>query len=238
MSHVEDRPSRPRLSLLRGAPLVAALCASSCASPASPPRAPAIAAAGTARADASARVADAPRSAPARAQRSWCGYLERLYQRATEKSAPWPRHAECLEQRSNASAEMLERTATCADRALTAFTGDPISAEYAAEVRRCGSEALDALALGPAALEPFLEAICRRAQTCDGAPYDDCRAGLAPPVAARLGRAIGALGDASRARLLTCIGASECSDTMGERLTGCLEPIMERLLWLPTPREH
>lgn len=208
MPHVEDRPSRPRPSLLRGAPLVAALCASSCASPASPPRAPVIAAAERVRADAPG--AAAPQAARARAQRSWCGYLERLYQRATEKSAPWPRHAECLDQRSNASAE----------------------------VRRCGSEALDAVALGPAALEPFLEAICRRAQTCDGAPYDDCRAGLAPPVAARLGRAIGALEDASRARLLTCIGASECSDTMGERLTGCLEPIMERLLWLPTPHEH
>lgn len=232
MPNIERRP-RHRLSLLRAALLLAAPAVSSCASPPPPPALPT---ARTARAEAPA--VDAPNAARARAQRSWCAYLEKLYHRAAGKETPWPRRAECMAQRSNASAEMLERTTTCAERALASFDGDPISAEYAAEVRRCGSLALDAVALEPSALDPYLVAICRRAESCDGAPYDECRAGLAPIVTARLGRAIGALDESSRARLLSCIGDAACTDSMGERLTGCLEPIMERLLWLPTPKEH
>lgn len=168
-----------------------------------------------------------------RAQAAWCSYLDLLYHRATQVDAPWSRRSECLGQVSTASPTMLEKTASCARRALEGFQGDPLTAAYAAEVRRCGSEALDACALSDAELQPFLTAICKRAETCDKAPYDECRASIAQRITERLGRAIGAVNDTSRERIRACIADAPCSSSMGERLAGCVEPVMEHLLWMP-----
>lgn len=171
-----------------------------------------------------------------RAQRTWCEYLDVLHRRATQKDVRWSHHGECLRETSTASPVMLERTAACARRALDGVTGDPFTPAYAEAVRRCGSEALDASALSDPELEPFLAAICRRAEACDSMPYASCRAAIEPPLTTRLGRAIGALNDPSRARLRACISGAACNAPMGDRLSACVEPIMEKLLWLPPGR--
>lgn len=177
-------------------------------------------------------------SAQQRAQRAWCDYLDLLHRRAVAPGTTWPHHEACLREASNASPEMLERTASCARAALDGFEGDPLNAEYAAEVRRCGSEALDASALSESDIQPFLEAVCARAATCDGTPIDACRAAISARVSARLGRAIGAVNEASRARLRACFEQAACDSDMGDRLSGCVEPIMEKLLWLPPSRDR
>jgi hypothetical protein len=193
-------------------------------------------------------VAPASRPAPApatgdetperRAQRAWCGYLDVLFRRASRDDTPWPHREACLAQTSNAAPRMLEHTASCSQHALDGFAGDPLTPAYAALVKRCGVEALDATALAPAELSPFVDVVCQRAQACDGTPYADCRAAIASPLGARLGRAIGALNDESRARLRVCLGAVGCEVQLGDRLAGCLEPIMDKLLWLPPSREE
>lgn len=182
--------------------------------------------------------APADPGAQARAQRAWCEYLDALFQRAAHEKGPWPRRDECLAHGSNASPEMLERTATCSRKALDGFTGDPLTPEYAAIVRRCGSDALDSVALTPAAIEPFLELVCRRAETCDQTPYNECRAALQPRVAARLGRTIGAINTENRTRLRECFATVGCEVPIADRLSGCIEPIMDKLLWLPPDSEE
>ncbi|MFT3766726.1 MAG: hypothetical protein QM820_14610 [Minicystis sp.] len=190
------------------------------------------------------RAAQAPAASPVleeipgetaehHAQRAWCSYLDALFQRATTNRGVWPRRAECIAATSNASPAMLEHTASCSQKALDEFKGDPLTPEYAALVRRCGVEALDAGALSFEALDPYLEIVCRRAETCDQTPYKECRAGLAPRVASRLGRAIGAINEASRTRLRACLDTVGCEVPIGDRLSGCIEPIMDKLLWLP-----
>jgi hypothetical protein len=44
---------------------------------------------------------------------------------------------------------------------------------------------------------------------------------------------VGTLNDPSRARLRACLDSVGCEVPLGERITGCLEPIMDKLLWLP-----
>jgi hypothetical protein len=176
-------------------------------------------------------------SAQRKAQRAWCAYLEALYVRAASDGSPWKHRDECLSHESNASPEMLERTASCSKRALDAFDGDPLTPAYAAEVRRCGVEALDASALGNEEIEPFLSALCRRAEACGDGKYAECREGLASHVSERLGRALGAINQPSRMRLRTCLGVAACSSSMAERLSGCIEPIMDDLLWLPASHD-
>ncbi|APR83077.1 Hypothetical protein A7982_08426 [Minicystis rosea] len=239
MAHIKLRPSSrsaTRLPLL-AIVLVAAGCghakesAPVAAAPAPAPRAASPAVPAPAPAP---TVDDA--AADRRAQRAWCDYLDALYKRASDEGKPWPHRDECLAQTSNASPAMLEHTAACSQRALDSFKGDPLTPEYAALVRRCGVEALDAGALSVAALEPYLDIVCRRAETCDQTPYKDCREAMEPRVAGRLGRAIGALNQTSRTRLRECLSTIGCEVPMGDRLSGCIEPIMEKLLWLPAGR--
>jgi len=229
-----QHPQSPRPAT-RPALLALVIVAAGCAHA---PNAPAVRApaAPPARASATpAAVAEALVEAHAqvRAQRVWCTYLDTLYRRASHDGSPWPHRDECLANTSNASPEMLERTATCSRRALDGFTGDPLTPEYAALVHRCGADALDSVALALGELDPFLEIVCRRAETCDATPYDECRAALAPRVMTRLGRAIGAINQGNRARLRTCLRTVGCEVRIGDRLSGCIEPIMDKLLWLP-----
>ncbi len=184
-------------------------------------------------------VAEAKGTTPQEhAQRTWCAYLEALYQRATKDGATWSHLDECRAHSTTASPVMLERTADCSRKALDGFAGDPLSAEYALQVRRCGSEAIDASALSEAEVEPVVTTVCERVQACGGGSFGDCRAAIDGPVSSRLGRAVGALNVESRDRLTACLRAASCDDAMGERVSGCLEPIMDRLLWLPPGHER
>jgi hypothetical protein len=223
MHHISWAPIAPLLLLLVGA---------GCAR-AAPPTAPSVAQVASRE-----PIALRTESREQRAQRVWCEYLDALYRRATSRDVRWSHHEECLHAPSTASPAMLERTATCARRALDGLAGDPFTPAYAEAGRRCGSEALDASALAGPALEPFLQAICKRAETCDSMAYAECRAAIAPRLAARLGRAIGALNDASQARLAACLAHAACDEPMGDRLSGCVEPIMENLLWLPPGKDR
>lgn len=167
------------------------------------------------------------------AQRTWCDYLEVLYQRATGDHAQWSRRAECISHASTASPVMLERTAKCSRKALDGFKGDPLTSEYAAQVRRCGAEAIEAATLSATEVEPFVEVLCQRAVACSSAAYSDCKAELANGLTTKLGRAIGSINLESRAALRECLQVPTCEQETGERLSECMEPIMRRLLWLP-----
>jgi hypothetical protein len=170
--------------------------------------------------------------AQARAQQQWCGYLEALYRRVTTDGTPWPRLGDCLAQGSTASVAMLEHTAACSRKALDGFEGDPLTDAYAQEVRRCGAEALEASTLSQPEIEPFTSVICKRAAACGTQDYAPCLADFEGPLGAKLRRAVGAINDESRVRLAACLEAAACQDATTQ-IAGCLEPIMDRLLWLP-----
>jgi len=174
----------------------------------------------------------------ARAQRSWCSYLEALYGRSTKDGTAWGRFDECLAHGSSASPIMLQHTADCSRRALDATEGDPLTAEYAGQVRRCGTEAIEAAALSVEELEPLVATVCERAAACGSGTYADCRIALDARLETRLGRAVGAINVESREKLRACLGAAACDDPMNARISGCLEPIMDRLLWLPPGTER
>jgi hypothetical protein len=170
--------------------------------------------------------------AQTKAQQSWCAYLEALYQRASGDGTRWSKLGECLAEGSTASVGMLERTAACSHKALDGFAGDPFTDAYAQEVRRCGAEALEATALSEQELEPFTSALCRRAVACGTAEYAPCLADFDGSLGSKLRRAIGAINVESRARLRACLEASAC-EGVASQMSSCLEPIMDRLLWLP-----
>jgi hypothetical protein len=128
---------------------------------------------------------------------------------------------------------MLRRTAKCSMAALATFEGDPLTPAYAAEVRRCGAEALDAVAASKADVELLVSAMCERAQACGETNDVDCRARmLSSQNGSRLGRALGAISGPSREALRACVSRAPCAD-LDVLVEKCLEPIMEQLLWLP-----
>lgn len=220
MRHIASRP--PCLLLLLVAPGCAVLPPAAATTSAPPPAV-----------KAAAPPAPATSENPDRhAQRVWCGYLDALYRRAGD-GRPWPRHGECLANHSNASPSMLERTASCSRHALDNLPGDPLTPEHALAVKRCGIAAIEASSLSEGETEPYLETLCRRAERCEAASYGECRSLLHGAASARLGRALGALNEGSRARIRTCLGEDACDTSFGERITTCVEPIMEGLLWLP-----
>jgi hypothetical protein len=236
MSHSQHLRS-PRLAT-RPALLALGLAAAGCGhAPPPPPPAQPQAVPAPPRAQAPRPEPPTNVAAQARAQHAWCDYLDALYQRASKEGGTWSRRDECMASTSTASPEMLERTATCSREALDSFTGDPLTSEYAERVRKCGREALDSVALSPDEIEPYLEAVCRRAETCDQTPYTECRAALTPRLTQRLGRTIGAINHESRARLRECLATVGCEVPIGDRLSGCIEPIMDKLLWLPPDHE-
>ena len=168
-----------------------------------------------------------------RAQRTWCGYLEALYHRATTDGSAWAERARCdADTSATASPEMLERTAGCSQKALDAFQGDPFDGDgYAAEVKRCGAEVVDAMTLPEADVEPYAVLACARASTC-GAEGDPCQGEGATELRSRLGRALGVLNPESRIALRRCLQTVECQDA-GKEVSVCLEPILDRLFWTP-----
>lgn len=166
------------------------------------------------------------------AQRSWCKYLEALYLRATEGATTWPRLSQCVVVRTPAAPTMLQRTAECSMAELGKFEGDPFTPAYAASVTRCGRESLDATTMPTSDLAPFVKSICARAAACGSAPDAECREALADTLAPSLCRAVGAINERGRAELRACLDSAAC-DAVSEQITGCLTPIMDRLLWLP-----
>ena len=175
-----------------------------------------------------------PQGSPAqrRAQQAWCSYLEALYHRATQDGANWPELPRCNAQISTASPEMLERTAVCSKRALEGFAGDPFTEAYAAEVKRCGTTVLEAVALTPDEVEPYVSLICEHASICSQGEPAECRSDVNSRLGRRIARAVGALNPESRLAFRQCLQAAACQG-VEERIAGCLEPILERLLWTP-----
>ena len=166
------------------------------------------------------------------AQRSWCNYLSALYLRAAEGAKAWPRYEQCIEVTTTASPKMLKRTAECSLTALQQFKGDPFTAEYAAQVSRCGADAIEAMVVTQSELAPFVATICGRMSTCGNVGYAECREGLEEGLGPHLERAIGAINTRGRAQLRACLKGAAC-DELGAQITSCLEPLMEGLLWLP-----
>lgn len=171
-------------------------------------------------------------TAQADAQRSWCSYLEALYLRAAPDAKHWPKLGQCMQAQTMASPEMLKRTAECSRAALEKFEGDPFTSEYAAEVSRCGAAALDAVSLGEAEIGPYVAAICSRMASCGESSYEDCREGLQEGLGPHLERALGAMNRRGRNAFQVCLKRMTCGD-LGTQVVGCLEPIMDDLLWLP-----
>jgi len=224
---------------LSTAALLVSLTALSCAStrPAANAAAPTKAAAPAAKTPTipiRAAVPDALRDDEAQrtAQHAWCTYLEALYLRATDGAKTWPRLSQCNVVRTPASPAMLQRTAECSMTALRKFDGDPFTPAYAAEVTRCGRESLDATTMPSSDLAPYAKSICARATACGSATDAECREALADHLGPSLCRAIGAINERGRAELRACLDSAAC-DAVSEQITGCLTPIMDRLLWLP-----
>jgi hypothetical protein len=166
-----------------------------------------------------------------RAQRAWCEYLDALYHRATRDGTKWAQHERCNTETSTAP-ELLERTAACSQQALDGFDGDPFTEAYAAAVKRCGATALEAMALSPDELEPFVSLACKQAPACGQGEVEGCRSDVTTRLGKRLGRAVGALNGESRIALRRCLQSSECQ-SVDDRISGCLEPMLDRLLWTP-----
>jgi hypothetical protein len=166
------------------------------------------------------------------AQAAWCGYLEALYLRAAEGATSWPRKDQCTEVTTMASPKMLKRAATCSMEALRTYPGDPFTPEYAAEVSRCGAEALDAIVVTQTDLAPFVATLCGRLTTCGDLDYGECREALTSGLGPQLERSIGAMNTQGRTQLQACLKTVSCEE-VGGQIAGCLEPIMDALLWLP-----
>jgi hypothetical protein len=184
-----------------------------------------------------AQSARAESSAQKAAQQEWCSYLEALYLRAVDGAPTWPKREECMSASTLASPEMLSRTARCSREALDAFAGDPFTTAYANAVSRCGTEALDAVEASPSELTPFVASICGRMSTCESkmpssSTYAECRDSLESGLGPHLERAVGAMNPRGREELQVCLKQITCGD-LGTQLAGCLEPIMDGLLWLP-----
>jgi hypothetical protein len=170
--------------------------------------------------------------AQVRAQRAWCAYLEALYHRATRNNASWEQLDRCNAELSTASPEMLERTAACSRKALDDFGGDPFTDAYAAEVKRCGAAALEAMALDVGEVEPYVALACRRAATCGKGDVAECQADLMSRFGHRLCLAIGALNAPSRISVRRCLQTAACGSAEDD-LSTCLDPMLDKLLWTP-----
>jgi hypothetical protein len=172
------------------------------------------------------------RSSQARAQHQWCAYLDALYHRATQDGTSWEQLERCNAETSTAAPEMLERTAACSQQALDGFSGDPFTEVYAAQVKRCGSTVLEAMALPAGEVEPYVVTLCERVASCGGAAVEECRSDVGGRMGQRLGRALGAINAESRIALRQCLQTAACQEVT-EQVAGCLEPILDHLLWTP-----
>lgn len=241
---IEFRRRAQRVMWVASLPVLLVFIAEGCSSPAaSGPKAPAQS--GLSNAE---KTALAEASEEKDAQRVWCEYLEALYQRAMASAdddsgkrpaahadkpeAAWPSLGECLGARTMASPEMLRRTAKCSRAALEKFDGDPFTREYAAAVSQCGAQALDAVEASGPEVVPFVTAICGRMVSCGDVTFDACKDDLSKGIGPHLERAVGAMNKRGREALEVCLRGISCGD-VGSQVVGCLQPIMDGLLWLP-----
>lgn len=167
------------------------------------------------------------------AQRVWCGYLQALYLRADEEATSWPRYQQCAEAITMASPAMLRATADCSLVALQRFQGDPFTATYAAEVSRCGVEAIERATVPASDLAPFVTTLCGRVSSCEEVDFAECRTRLEEELAPHLMRAVGSMNQRGREQLEACLGTVSC-ENIGGQISSCIEPIMDNLLWLPS----
>ena len=172
------------LSLIACVAPIAAAC-STAAPPAAAPAAPAAT-------PTFESMVTTPVQAQRQAQHAWCAYLDALYHRATQDGSAWAQLARCNDETSTASPEMVERTVACSQAALEGFTGDPFTGAYAGEVKRCGASVVDALALPPGDVDPYVAALCDRAASCGATDVAGCRAEIGRRLGKRLGRSLGA----------------------------------------------
>lgn len=210
--------------------IAAAMAIAGCAARSAPLPSPPKAAAAPPEAAASPRERE--QKAEMAAQRAWCGYLKALYLRADQYAKEWPRFDECVRVQSTAAPLLLTQTAECSLRALDAFVGDPFSSAYANEVSRCGTTALETTIASRAEVEPFIDDVCHRAVACGQLDPAECRGTFEGTLEVSLQRAVGAMNRGGRDELHRCLRGSACADLKG-RVPTCLEPLMDRLLWLP-----
>ncbi|WP_437673331.1 hypothetical protein [Sorangium sp. So ce131] len=231
------RGLRSAIAALGAASLVSALLAAGCGGGA-PPAATARPAVAAAPARPAPQAPDEQQGASEQreqreAQHAWCVYLQALYERATDRATGWPKFEECTGRTTTASPRMLRATAECSLAALRRFDGDPFTAAYAAEVSRCGSEAMTATSLRRAELAPFMAVLCSRAAGCGDLDYHACRQSLDEGIGPQLERAIGAMNSRGRREVRACFGKLACGGDLGVQISACLEPVMDDLLWLP-----
>lgn len=143
-----------------------------------------------------------------------------------------PSLQKCMEARTYASPKMLRETARCSREALEQIDGDPFTNEYATAVARCGASALDACEAPQTDLEPFILAICSSVDRCGEADYAQCKTLLEGGLKLHLSRAVGAMNGQGRQQFEGCLKKLNCGD-MGSQIVECLDPIMDKLLWLP-----
>jgi hypothetical protein len=155
-------------------------------------------------------------------------------------STSWAQLERCNAATATGAPELLVRTATCSQQALDGIEGDPFTAAYAAEVKRCGTTALEDMALSPAELDRFISLACRAAPACGQGEVDGCRSDVTARLGKRLGRAVGALNAESRIALRRCLQApvptgavAPACESAEDRIAGCLDPMLDRLLWTP-----
>jgi len=178
--------------------IIAAMAIAGCAASSTPSPSPPKSAARPAR---PAAPREREMKADREAQLAWCSYLKALYLRAEEGATEWPSFKECTEVKGTAAPALLEQTASCSMRALTAFKGDPFSVAYAEQVGHCGTAAIEAMAVSRVEIEPFIDDLCRRAATCGVLDAVACRASFDDSLEGALERAVGAMNRNGRDQL-------------------------------------
>jgi len=100
------------------------------------------------------------------------------------------------------------------------------------EVKRCGTDAIESLTLDESQVEPYVALVCQRQASCGASDPASCHAEMTARFGKKLGRAVGIINEDSRAELRRCLQNASCQEA-GDQIGGCLEPILERLLWTP-----
>jgi len=217
-------------SLASGAVMSCALLAFGCAPPAKEP-APAKDAAALAPLAARqlARLKEARELRDGRV--AWCSYLDSLYRRGQGTPSRWLDFDECVTTPTTASGAMLKATAACSMDALQNFDGNPFTKpEYGELAGVCGAVALDRSSSTGEELAHLTSTICARANACGISRPGSCELKVESTLGTHLDRVLGALNSKAKGELRRCISHSGCGD-IGDNITACLEPIMDRLLY-------
>ncbi len=193
---------------------------------ASAPDAPVRATAARAQAASAAELAEA--RALGEGRLAWCSYLQELYRRG-QGDANWPGFDACMRTATTGSAEVAKVAAECSMRVLDGFGGSPFSEEYANRAGLCGSEAIERSSADARDVDRLALAICVHADACGAAP-PACRLRVETAMGPQLTRVVGALNRPARRELARCITRTSCGE-IADDVTGCLEPLMDRLLY-------